>query len=122
MRPADKPPVIRAVPSTSRNDLYHTTDGYDWVYEHEDYSKIDVAKPGFFDAFRDELRVGMMIECRLGPIADGIVQLWVQIISAPKKEGEGPIMVAVGSSRKFTPARHDGSIAETDAEQERKVA
>lgn len=115
MRPADKPKVVRAVPRTDRNDLYHVTDGYDWVYENPGYGKADVVKPGFFNGYRDELRIGMMIECRLGEIADGITQVLVQVIAAPKHERQGDVQVSVGPSRKFTPVRHDGSLAEEEA-------
>ena len=118
MRPTDKPKVVRAVPRTDRNDLYHTADGYDWVYENPAYTKFDVIRPGFFNTFREELRVGAVIECRLGDIADGITQAWVQIIEAPKSELGGDVMVALGPSRKFTPCRTDGTLAE-DKEKER---
>ena len=64
MRPMDKPKVVRAVPRTDRNDLYHTVDGYDFIYENPTYGKADVVRPGFFNTFRDELKVGMMIETR----------------------------------------------------------
>ena len=67
-RPTDPVKVVRAVPSTYRNDLYHTMDGYDWVYENPAYSKIDVARPGFFNVYREELRVGAIIECRVGRV------------------------------------------------------
>ena len=110
MRPVDPAKVVRAVPSTTRNDLYHVTDGYDFVYENPGYSKLDVAKPGFFNAYRDELRLGMMVECRLGTIEDGITQLFVQVIEAPKSERLGDVMVSVGPSKKFTPSRHDGTM------------
>ncbi len=114
MKPAGPTIVVKAVPRTDRNDLYHTTDGYDFIYENAVYTKIDVAKPGFFNAYRDELRVGMMVECRLGEIADGITQVFVQILAAPKSEIQGDVMVSVGSSRKFTPVRHDGTLAEDE--------
>ncbi len=111
-RPTDPVKVVRAVPSTHRNDLYHTMDGYDWVYENPAYTKIDVARPGFFNVYRDELRVGAIIECRVGEIADGITQVWVQVIASPKNDKEGDVMVSVGPSRKFTPVRHDGTLAD----------
>ena len=115
MKPQGPTKVFKAVPATDRNDLYHTTDGYDFIYENSAYMKIDVAKPGFFNAYRDELRVGMMVECRLGEIADGITQVFVQVIAAPKNEAGGDIEVSIGSARKFTPCRTDGTLAE-DAE------
>ncbi len=117
MRPMDKPKVIRAVPRTDRNDLYHTVDGYDFIYENPTYGKADVCRPGFFNTFRDELKVGMMIECRLGDIADGITQTWVQVIERPKSELGGDVMVSLGPSKKFTPVRHSGAL-----EDEREVA
>ncbi len=46
MRPTDKPNVVRAVPRTDRNDLYHTVDGYDFIYENPSYGKADVCRPG----------------------------------------------------------------------------
>ena len=114
-RPTDPVKVVRAVPSTYRNDLYHTADGYDWIFEHSAYTKGDVARPGFFNIYRDELRVGAIIECRLGKIEDGITQVWVQVIEAPKSERAGDVMVSIGQSRKFTPVRHDGSLAKERA-------
>ena len=108
--------VIRAVRPTGRNDLYHTVDGYDWVYENSSATKIDVARPGFFNIYREEMRTGAMIECRLGHFIDGITQVWLQIIEAPKSERGGDVMVSVGPSRKFTPARHDGGPAENGKE------
>ena len=116
MRPADPVKVVRAVPRTDRNDLYHTTDGYDFVYENSAYAKLDVAKPGFFNAYRDELRVGMVIECRLGQISDGITQAWVQVIASPRNDLGGDVEVSLGPSRKFTPARHDGTLGEDEKE------
>ena len=115
MRPSDPVKVVRAVPRTDRNDLYHTTDSYDFVYENPAYGKADVVRPGFFNVYRHELRVGMVIECRLGEIADGITQAWLQVIAAPKSELQGDVMISVGSSRKFTPVRHDGTLGK-DAE------
>ena len=114
-RPTDPVKVVRAVPSTYRNDLYHTMDGYDWVYENPAYTKIDVARPGFFNAYREVLRVGAIIECRVGEISDGITQVWVQVIAVPK-ESVGDVMVSVGPSRKFTPVRHDGTLADEKEE------
>ncbi len=110
-RPTDPVKVVRAVPSTYRNDLYHVVDGYDWVYENPAYTKGDVVRPGFFNVYREELRVGAIIECRVGEISDGITQVWLQVIAVPK-EAEGDVMVSVGPSRKFTPARHDGTLSD----------
>ena len=111
MKPQEPTKVVKALPIKSRNELYHTVDGYDFIYEHSDYTKLDVAKPGFFNQFRDELQVGMVVECRLGQIGDGITQLFLQVIASPK-EGVGDVMVSVGPARKFTPVRHDGTLAD----------
>ncbi len=59
----------------------------------------------------------MMIECRLGEIADGITQTWVQVIERPKSDLGGDVMVSLGPSKKFTPVRHSGAL-----EDEREVA
>ena len=116
-KPISMEPPVRAVRPTGRNDLYHTVDGYDWIYENSNATKVDVARPGFFNVYRDEMRAGAMIECRLGHFVDGINQVWLQIIEAPKSEKSGDVMVSVGPSRKFTPVRHDGSL-----EDEKEVA
>ncbi len=47
MRPADPVKVVRAVPRTDRNDLYHVTDGYDFIYENPAYTKGEAVRPGF---------------------------------------------------------------------------
>ena len=107
-KPPDPVKVIKAVPTDGRNDLYHTVDGYDWVFEHTSYSKIDVCAPGFFNCYRGMMRAGAVVECRLGVIADGITQVWLQVIRAPKNENSGDVLVSVGPSRKFTPVRHSG--------------
>ena len=112
-KPADAT-VIRAVRPTGRNDLYHNVDGYDWVFENSDATKLDVVRPGYFNVYREEMRPGAMIECRLGHFVDGITQVWLQIIAAPKGEGEGDIMVSVGPSKKFTPARTDGTLEDEE--------
>ncbi len=105
-----EPEIIRAVRPKGRNDLYHTVDGYDWIYENSGVEKIDVCKPGFFNVYRGDMRAGAIIECRLGHMVDGITQVWLQIIEAPLSERAGDVMVSVGPSRKFTPARHDGAL------------
>ena len=116
MKPQEKTKVVRAVPSVNKSDLYHTMDGYEFIYETTaPHSKVDVAVPGFFNIWRDELRVGMVIECRLGPIADGITQVWLQVIAAPKNDIQGDVMVSVGPSKSFTPCRHDGSLTKEKA-------
>lgn len=104
------PEIVRAVRPTGRDDLYHTVDGYDWIFENSAATKLDVSKPGFFNTYREEMRAGAMIECRLGHYLDGIVQVWLQIIEAPRSERAGDVMVAIGPSRKFTPVRHDGTL------------
>ena len=115
-KPADPVKVFKAVRPKGRNDLYHTVDGYDWVYENSEATKIAVATPGFFNCYREEMRAGAMIEARLGRFVDGITQVWLQVIEVPKNDVSGDVMVSVGPSRKFTPARHSGA-AEDEKEQ-----
>ena len=112
MKPQGQTEVIKAAPRSYREDLYHTVDGYDFIYENTNSAKIDVVRPGFFNQFRDELQVGVMVECRLGRIADGITQVFAQIIASPKSDREGDVMVSVGPSRKFTPVLHGGTQAD----------
>ena len=118
MRPVERMKVVKAVRTDRRDDLYHTTDGFDFIYENPGYTKVDVVKPGFFNIYRDELRVGMMVECRLGPIADGITQVWLQVITKPLTEPGGDVEVSVGASRKFTPARTDGTLEEDEQKEQ----
>ena len=118
MKPAARMKVVKAEPRTDRDDLYHTIDGYDFVYENPGYTKIDVCRPAFFNVYRDELRVGMMVYCRLGPIADGITTVDLQVIASPKTEISGDVEVSVGGSRKFTPSRTDHTLEADDKKEQ----
>ena len=111
-KPQDPVKVIRAVPTDGRNDLYHTVDGYDWVFEHTGYTKLDVCAPGFFNCYRGMLRRGAIIECRLGNFADGITQVWLQVIQTTTDARGVDVMVSVGPSRKFTPVRHSEGVGD----------
>ena len=102
--------VFKAVRPTGHNDLYHTADGYDWIFENTEATKLDVCKPGFFNTYREEMRAGAIIECRLGDMADCITQVWLQIIEAPLSAGTGDVIVSVGPSKRFTPVRHGGEL------------
>ncbi len=120
-RPAEVKKFKAPPPSYDRNALYYITDGLDWVYEpKEPYTKIDIVKPGHFDGYRHEFRVGSRITCRLGDIADGITEVELQVIECPRAERMGHVMVSVkGRDGRFTPCRHDGSLAE---DKEKEVA
>ena len=127
-RPAEVKTFKAPKPAYDRNALYLIADSYDWVFEpREAYTKTDICKPGFFDAWRDELKVGARITVRLGKVEDGITEIELQVISAPKS-AEGDVMVSVkGRDGKFTPCRHDGTLADGEhegeqAKPERKVA
>ncbi len=114
-RPAEVKKFKAPPPSYDRNALYYIVDSYDWIYEpREPFEKIDVCKPGHFNAYRDDLRLGSRITCRLGDIATGITEIELQIIEWSRSEHEGDVMVSVGPSRKFTPVRHDGTLAEDE--------
>ena len=53
----------------------------------------------------------MMIDCRLGPVKDGITRVMLQVIECPKSARLGDVVVAVGDSHgHFTPCRHDGTL------------
>ncbi len=121
-----RPPEVKKFKAPAatfdRNALYYKNDfGGDWVYEpREPFTKIDVCKPGHFNAYRGEFvnqGVGVRITCRLGDIADGITEVDLQIIECPKSERMGDIMVSVkGRDGKFVPVRHDGTLAEDTTE------
>ena len=103
--------VFKAPPPTyDVNALYYVSDGFDWVYEPKEvYSKPDIVKPGHFNAYRNELRVGSRITCRIGKIENGIIEYEVQVIECPRSERQGDVMVSVkGRYGSFTPCRHDG--------------
>ncbi len=123
-RPTEVKTFKAPKPAYDRNALYLIADSYDWVYEPtEPYTKTDVCKPGFFEAWRDELKVGARITCRLGKVEDGINEVELQVIECPK-QAEGDVVVSVGSSRSFTPCRHDGTLADEDdaADEKEKAA
>ena len=90
------------------------TDAYDFIYRNFDQKPTDVLMPGFFNVHRSELIVGTIIECRLGYPEDGITALRVQIIDSPKYDRDGDVMVSYENRKtgKFTPVRHDGTLAE----------
>ena len=56
------------------------------------------------------------ITCRLGKIEDGITEVELQVINCDTQSARVDVEVAVGSSRKFTPCRHDGTL-EKDKEE-----
>ncbi len=109
--------IVGPPPSYDRNALYYIVDGHDWIYEpRESFAKVDIVKPGHFDAYRHEFRVGSRITCRLGDVADGIIEIELQIIECPRTDRLGHVMVSVkGRDGTFTPVRHDGTL---DAEKE----
>ena len=115
-RPAETLTFKAPKPSYDRNALYYPHDsGGDFVYEpREPFTKKDVVMPGHFNAYRDDLRVGTRICCRLGDIADGILEVELQIIERPRQEGDGDILVSFQDHKtgKFCPVRHDGTLAE----------
>ncbi len=118
-RPVDRK-VFKAPPPTyDRNALYYPHDhGGDWVYEpREPYTKVDVIVPGHFNAWREELRVGCRVTCRLGDIQDGITEVELQVIECPRSERQGDVMVSVkGRDGSFTPCRSDGTLTEDEKE------
>ena len=114
--------IIKAPPPTKDvNALYYVADGFDWIYEpKEPFSKVDVVLPNHFDVYREELRVGARITCRLGKIADGITEVELQIIECPQWATHGDVMVSVkGRDGRFTPCRHDGMLGEDEAEEDK---
>lgn len=113
VRPVEMETFKAPPPTYDRNAMYYVADGLDWVYEpREPFTKKDVVVPGHFDAYREELRVGSRITCRLGKVKDGITEVELQIIERPRSEGQGHVMVSLGSTREFTPVRHDGTQAD----------
>ena len=117
-RPAEVKVFKAPKPAYDVNSLYYVTDGLDWIYEpKEPYTKKDVVVPGHLNGYRAELRVGSRITCRLGPIAEGICELDLQVIECPKSDQAGDVMVSIkGRDGHFTPCRHDGTLAEDEKE------
>lgn len=118
-RPAEVKTFKAPNAAYDRNALYYPHDsGGDFVYEpREPFTKKDVVMPGHFNAYRDDLRVGTRITCRLGDIADGITEVELQIIERPRDERGGDIMVSFKDMKtgKFCPCRTDGTLAEEKA-------
>ena len=92
--------------------------GGDWIYEpREPFTKVDVVVPGHFNAYREELRVGCRVTCRLGDIQAGITEVELQVIECPRSERQGDVIVSVkGRDGSFTPCRSDGTLAEDEKE------
>ena len=119
VRPVEVEKFKAPPPTYDRNAMYYVTDGLDWIYEpREPFTKKDVVTPAHFDAYSDELRVGSRITCRLGKVKDGITEVELQVIECPPLGKSGHIVVSLGSTREFTPVRHDG----TQADEKEKVA
>lgn len=108
--------VIKAPPPrVDRNEMYYGADSYDWIYEpHDSFQKAQVIVPGFFNEYRQELEVGTRITCRLGKIEDGITEVELQVIKTSKQNAKVDVEVSVGSARKFTPVRHDGTATKDE--------
>ena len=118
-KPTEKTIVRAPPPAYERNALYYISDGYDFVYEPKlPFTPLEVALPGHFNAYREELRVGTRITCRLGAVEDGITEVELQVIECSVKVKTADVMVATGAHRKFTPVRHDG----TQEDEKEKVA
>ena len=117
--PNDKKTFKAPKATFDRNALYYPHDhGGDFVYEPlEPFQKIDVIRPGHFNAYREDLRKGTRITCRLGEIADGITEVELQVIERSQSERQGDIMVSIkGRDGRFTPCRHDGQLADDKKE------
>ena len=124
-RPVERKVFKAPPPAYDVNSLYYVQDGRDWIYEPtEPYTKAQVILPGHLNSWREELRIGSRITCRLGKIEDGITEVELQVVSCPKSDRLGDVMVSVkGRDGKFTPCRHDGTLAGGEqAEPERKIA
>lgn len=114
VRPVEVEKFKAPAPAYDRNAMYYVTDGHDWVYEpRQPFTKKDVVVPGHFDAYRDELRVGSRITCRLGKIEDGITEVELQVIENPRFDAEKHVMVSYKNQHgKFVCVRTDGTLAE----------
>ncbi len=118
-RPVEREVFKAPPPAYDVNALYYVSDGLDWVYEPKEvYSKPDIVKPGHFNAYRAELRIGSRITCRIGKVETGIIEYELQVIERPKSDQAGDVMVSVkGRDGSFTPCRHDGGeVAEDEKE------
>jgi hypothetical protein len=111
-RPVERKVFKAPPPAYDVNSLYYIQDGRDWIYEPTElYTKAQVILPGHLNAWREELRIGSRITARLGSIEDGIQEVEMQIISCPKSDRLGDVMVSVkGRDGQFTPCRHDGTL------------
>ena len=113
-RPVDREVVKAPPPTFDVNSLYYVQDGRDWIYEPTElYTKAQVILPGHLNSWREELRVGSRITARLGDIADGIVEVELQVIECPRSARLGDVVVSLkGRDGHFTPCRSDGTLTD----------
>ncbi len=113
-RPVERKVFKAPPPAYDVNALYYIQDGRDWIYEPtEPYTKAQVILPGHLNSWREELRIGSRITCRLGKIADGITEVELQVIECPRSGREGSVIVSVkGRDGSFTPCRSDGTLTD----------
>ena len=127
VRPVEVEKFRAPAPTYDRNALHYPSDnGSVMFYEpREPFKMVDVIKPGHFNAYWEDLRVGKLITCLLGEPADGIHMVELQVIECPRDAGvklRGDVMVShKGRDGKFIPIRHDGTETKDD-DKERKVA
>ncbi len=121
-RPVERKVFKAPPPAYDVNSLYYIQDGRDWIFEPaEACTKAQVILPGHLNAWREELRVGSRVTARLGAIEDGIQEVEMQVISCPKSDRLGDVMVSVkGRDGKFTPCRHDGTLDDSGITDQKK--
>ncbi len=114
-----KPPEL-VVPKCVLKRVMMTSDcvpGMLWSYSHVSHTMRDVIAKGYFDPLRDELRnggieglprgVGAKIDCYLGDPRKGSTYVRLEAIDVPASEHEGPVCVAKGPWKKFSPSPYD---------------
>ena len=59
------------------------------------------------------MRVGAMIECRLGVIEEGIKRYWLQVIQVPLSLQNSDVLVSYENQKhEFICVRHDGTLGD----------
>ena len=111
-KPAPQEPLPHISDGTSINQYYHRS---------RTDTVRDVCRPGHFDFMRDTFRSGAkmgvvhMVKCMLGEVVDGLTEVDLHLVEAPSPYS-GPVLMAKGAARKYTPVKHDAEAADEETE------
>ena len=109
-------------PTRLEEPLPHLSDGtaVNCYYHRSKTDTVrDVCRPGRFDFMRESFRSGAhkgvihMVKCMLGNAEDGLTEIDLHLVEAPGSYS-GPVIMAKGAVRKYSPVRHDAESADEE--------